>query len=370
MASFSFTSYEPLAGKHTLRWSKASEAGNESVLRIFQPVVLESVLVPNPTSPDGERAALWYDSIKQTASGYEAQCEFDANGVRGTITDVWTTGASSSTSASFTVSRSVKIDSVPERATPGLRVGLLLQPAFPEGVGFNDLEYYAPNACYNLNDLNEDGVCDYLDAQALSYRDDRLNALSVLAYHPRRHLAFALSRADVPKYDDQPVREKGQLSFLQDTDIGALGFQPASPQGQQVNDALLTAFYPFVERDRCNALLVQERPPWGAFRPVEPGQAFTVSYTVRIYSSPSAHAALWTLIKDQIRVLQPKPVVLDKSPDEISRLRLDALAKYFKEDAAGGAGFVTNCHPQDGVQLGNIVQYGKPLITNTTRPFL
>ncbi|KAL2010894.1 hypothetical protein VTN00DRAFT_3612 [Thermoascus crustaceus] len=349
--------------EHSFTWSKKE---GESLLALSHPVVLESILNPGlGSTPNGDqRKDILYEQIEPIpSSGYKSTCRFaDANGVTGTVTDIWTTTTATTSTvptpvSSFTVSRSVTINSAPTDANTkaGIRIGLHLQPAFSEGLDFNDLQYFAPNACYDLNDLNEDGVCDYLDTKTLSYREDRLNALSVLAYHPKRQLAFALSRADVPKYDDLPVREKGQSSFLQDTDIGALGFQPV---GGALNDALLTAYYPFVERERCNALLVRDCVPWGAFRPVRSGDAFCISYTVRIYHSPSAHDALWHLIKEQFAVLRPRPVVLDRSPEEISRLRLDALSHYFKEDETGGAGFVTNCHPQDGKQLGNIVQYG------------
>lgn len=270
--------------------------------------------------------------------------------------DRWTAASD----AMFTLCRSVRIEEAP--LNTGLRFGLHLQPAFPEGLDFNDLQYYAPNACYNLNDLNEDGVCDYLDSQSLSYRDDRLNSLSVLAFHPQRELALALSRTDIPKYDDDaPLRRPGQQAFLQNTDIGALGFQPSE---NALNNSMLTAYYPFVERARSNALLVQDRLPWGALRPVHPGDTFSVSYAVRLYRSDSPHDALWTLLKDQMAVLSPKPVRLDRTPEETSRLRLETLSQYYMEDSAGGAGFVTNCHPQDGQQLGNIVQYGK-LTTET-----
>ncbi|KAF7169311.1 hypothetical protein CNMCM6106_004223 [Aspergillus hiratsukae] len=304
----------------------------------------------NPNCPNGDRTNFSYDDIQKCSDGFTTKCAFTAaNGAKGLVTDRWTIVSS----MMFTVRRSVVIEAAPPAA--GLRFGLHLQPAFPEGVNFNDLQYYAPNACYNLNDLNEDGVCDYLDSQVLSYRDDRLNALSVLAYHPQRQLALSLSRIDTPKYDDEPIRRKGQLAFLQDTDIGALGFQPS---GSAINNAMLTAHYPFVERDRCNALLVQDRVPWGAFRPVHAGDSFSVAYAVRMYHSSSPHDAVWTLIKEQIGVLCPKPVCLDRPEDEISRLRLETLAQYFKEDPTGGAGFVTNCHPQNGQQLGNIVQYG------------
>lgn len=345
-SKFQMDAVSPAPAKHHFLWSKNGEA----ILEIACPVVVESMSASNPNCPHGDRTDFSYDNIQKCSDGYTAECGFTAaNGAKGLVTDRWTIISD----VMFTVRRSVVIEAAPPAA--GLRFGLHLQPAFPEGVDFNDLQYYAPNACYNLNDLNEDGVCDYLDSQVLSYRDDRLNALSVLAYHPQRQLALSLSRIDTPKYDDEPIRRNGQLAFLQDTDIGALGFQPG---GSAINNAVLTAHYPFVERDRCNALLVQDRVPWGAFRPVYAGDSFSVAYAIRLYHSSSPHDALWTLIKEQIGVLCPKPVCLDRPLDEISRLRLETLAQYFKEDPSGGAGFVTNCHPQNGQQLGNIVQYG------------
>lgn len=333
---------------------------SESIFILSSPLVLETSVGEIPASIGGERTAIGYEKIGIEGNTITAIASTtDKNNLAMTVTDTWSTEGPSR----FTVTRSVAVDSAPSYA--GLRVGIDVQPCFAEGVRFNDLEYYAPNACYNLNDLNEDGVCDYLDSQTLSYREDRLNSLSVLAYHPKRQLGISLSRADAPQYDCQPQREKGQLAFLQDTDIGALGFRPNSGSPQ---DAVLTANYPYVERDRCNALLVQERVPWGAFRPVKSGDTFTVSYTIGLYHAQSAHDALWELSRDQFMALKPQPVVLDQSLDEIAQARLGALSKYFMKDSSGGAGFVTNCHPQDGKQLSNVVQYGSSSLRTPNLP--
>lgn len=330
-----------------MQWTR----NGESILELAAPIVIESMKTDGSDCPDGDRTIHFYQGIERRADGFIAKSRFQVgSGAKGVVTDRWLVVSDGMS----TVHRSVAIESAPPNA--GLRFGLHVQPAFPEGLDFNDMQYYAPNACYNLNDLNEDGVCDYLDSQCLSYRDDRLNSLSVLAFHPQRKLALSLSRTDIPEYDDQALRKPGQQSILQDTDIGALGFQPSD---NATNGCLLTAYYPFVERSRSNALLVEERTPWGAFRPVRAGDSFAVSYAVRLNHSDSPHDALWTLMKDQMAILHPKPVRLDRAPEEISRLRLEALSHYYMEDSAGGAGFVTNCHPQDGKQLGNIVQYGK-----------
>jgi hypothetical protein len=345
---FELRSTAPGVDKQTIQWTR----DGEPTLETAAPVVIESMATDASDNPNGDRTTLFYQEIKDGADGLTATCRFSVGGATGVVTDCW----SAASDNMFTVRRSVVIDSAP--ANTGLRFGLHLQPAFPEGLAFNDLQYYAPNACYNLNDLNEDGVCDYLDSQCLSYRDDRLNSLSVLAFHPQRKLALSLSRIDIPKYDSDPVRQVGQKSFLQDTDIGALGFQPTEDE-DTLNGSQLTAYYPFIEKARSNALLAADRTPWGAFRPVHAADSFSVSYAVRLYHSDSPHEALWTLMKEQMTVLLPKPVVLDRAPEEISRLRLETLSEYFMEDSSGGAGFVTNCHPQDGKQLSNIVQYGK-----------
>jgi hypothetical protein len=58
--------------------------------------------------------------------------------------------------------------------------------------------------------------------------------------------------------------------------------------------------------------------------------------------------------------LSPEPVKLTEPLEDITRLRLKALLDYYAESPADpqAAGFVTNCHPQDGQQLENIIQYG------------
>lgn len=92
---------------------------------------------------------------------------------------------------------------------------------------------------------------------------------------------------------------------------------------------------------------------------------FSVYYHIRLYHVQSAHDALWELTRDQFKALKPQPVILNQSLDEIAHARLGGLCKYFVEDPSGSAGFVTNCHPQDGKQLSNVVQNGSPSL-----PFL
>jgi len=58
--------------------------------------------------------------------------------------------------------------------------------------------------------------------------------------------------------------------------------------------------------------------------------------------------------------LGPRPVELAGSLGEIERGTIDAALQFFigEKDAPYAAGFVTNCHPQDGKQISNVIQFG------------
>ena len=58
--------------------------------------------------------------------------------------------------------------------------------------------------------------------------------------------------------------------------------------------------------------------------------------------------------------LNPEPVTPLASFDEIARRRVEASLGYCIEenDPPFAAGFVTNCHPQDGRQISNVIQFG------------
>ena len=72
----------------------------------------------------------------------------------------------------------------------------------PRKSAYRDFRYFAPPALYDLNDLNEDGVEDYLDVQG-AFTTAKIVSISC---HPRLQrigagLGFSLSRADLPEFD-------------------------------------------------------------------------------------------------------------------------------------------------------------------------
>jgi hypothetical protein len=240
----------------------------------------------------------------------------------------------------------------------GIRVEL--QATVMSTDSFGDSKQYAPPALYNMNDIDGDGIEDYVDSRELVYRDDRLTALSVLTYLPSVRTGIALVRVDTPQWDDVPDRAPGDQRFLQATAIGSLGLAPSADER-----TTLIAAHPFVERGRSHALTARGREPWGAYFPLSAAEGdaplFSVSYEFRAVAADTDIDALWGLWRSRLAELDPVTVDLETTLEEITRLRVDALLPYYAEgDVAGerAAGFVTNCHPQDGIQLGNVIQYG------------
>ncbi|WP_432561767.1 YyaL domain-containing protein [Kineococcus sp. SYSU DK003] len=290
----------------------------------------------------GQAQSFGYDAVRREAEAAIALAHVELGEVGLEVSDTWRY-----TEGGVRVERRIRCTAAPDGAA--VRVGLDLDVV--AGNFGPSSQVFAPPALYDLNDIDGDGVEDYLDTRELVFRDDRLTGLAVMAYEPTRRLGLALTRDDVPEHDDVPSRVRGQQAIVQGTDVGSLGLVP-TPHGWR-----LTAAYPFVEGDRSHALSAQGREPWGAFLPLEQGVQSAVDYGVAAVHGDSAAEALWQLWQRRAALLAPRRVELTVSLEELTRLRLEALMPYYREDETT-AGFVTNCHPQDGIQLGDVLQYG------------
>ena len=267
----------------------------------------------------------------------------------------------------------IRLDRTVEVLEQGTAEGIRLfweMELFPEGAEegykppeFSGLKYFAPPALYDKNDLDEDGFEDYFHTQKLLYRDDRFNYPMFMAYQEESGLAVRMERDVLPAYDSFPVRgtdENGvkDSSFLQKTDIGSLGVKGKPGKGVK-----MCACYPFYEGDATIGLYIMKTVPFGAYWPLRKGETFHVSWKITADVYRDFHEACWDSVKRVIRDKKPVPAPLLAAPEKIVRYRLEALDRYYveknaEEDANCPAGYVLNCHPQDGEQLENIIQYG------------
>jgi hypothetical protein len=171
------------------------------------PVVLELASGPALAA---RRLTSGYDSVStggEELAG-EATVE-DHAGTRVRVVDTWRRLSGDE----WAVDRDVTVLAA---AAAGYR--LLLEISLEEPGGFGTLRLFSPAAMYDRNDLNEDGLDDYVDSDTLIYRDDRLSALGVLSYSPARRIYAALDRVRPPAFDPLPDRHPGVVSFPQRTD--------------------------------------------------------------------------------------------------------------------------------------------------------
>jgi hypothetical protein len=317
----------------------------DALFEVATPVILEKLSGTGTV----ERTSVGYTSVSRDGNKLEGSVEVRGPLSRYVVLDSWRVEEDG-----VHLHRRVSGGAQGEEA-----IRLVLEAVVaPDRLSFREARLFAPPALYDLNDIDQDGVEDYLDTRTLVYRDDRLTGLAVFAYSPAERRGYSLTREDVPVFDDVPERQRGQRDIVQRTDIGSLGVSPTENDG-----TLLVAAYPFVERDRSNALTSEERAPWGAFWPAsgDGSVEFEVDYRVAVHLGATPIDSLWALWEDRHAVLAPEPVELTDSLEEITRLRLEALIPYYARSSdpdSAAAGFVTNCHPQDGKQLENIIQYG------------
>jgi len=323
----------------------------ERIVSVRSPVALEILHDTTRSGTGQSRVNYGYREVHADRDGVVGLAEFEREDCRYRLEDRWRVTDSSR----VTVERRLRM-SAPVGNCSAARLVLDAEVTLSKSARFGDLKFFAPPALYDLNDLNGDGIEDYLDTRELLYRDDRLTGLTVLGYSPARAHGVALTRENLPRFDDIPERQMGQLAFAQRTDIGSLGVMPG-----QHDEPRLLATYPFVERGRSHALTAEAREPWGAFWPCSSNDTLEITYSLQLIPGKSAGDALWTLWGRRVASLSPKRVELPVSLEEIAEFRLEAMHPYYAEipgKTPMPAGFVTNCHPQDGIQLANVLQYG------------
>lgn len=299
-----------------------------------------------------------YSSVRRSGSVTEAEALIESEGVgRIRIKDIYINEEDA-----LLLERTVKV--IKAGSGKGFRLCTEITLFPDEDNRFEDFRYFAPPAVFDKNDLDEDGYEDYFHTKKTIYRDDRFNYPMFLCYSEKRGSSVQIERAVLPQYDSIPVRkfseetQQKEAVFLQKTDIGSMG-----ADGSDGNHVKLKAYYPFAEGDATIGLYIIKTVPFGAFWPLNDGEEFRVSYRLSERQDKDFHEACWHSIQYVIRTKRPQPAPLSAPAEEIVRYRLEALDKYYiekssREDKNEPAGYVLNCHPQNGRQLENIIQYG------------
>ena len=129
--------------------------GGRAVLALPSAAMVE-VADPAGMTVAGARHALPYASVTREGDRLVATAEITTPEARFAFTDVWRR-VSDDTWRVDRVLRTLAAD-----PSVGVRLVLDLVPVIPRRA-YGDLRYFAPPAVYDLNDLNDDGIEEYLE---------------------------------------------------------------------------------------------------------------------------------------------------------------------------------------------------------------
>ena len=225
---------------------------------------------------------------------------------------------------------------------------------------FASLRYFAPGLVYDKNDLDGDGVEDYLHATSLVAREDRIANRAFMAYEEASGYSLTLRRVDCPVLDEGVGTLGTDGVVMSVTDVGALGIEEDGPTSS--TSLRFVGCYPFVDRPHSFAVRLDGTPGWRALRPITGGQEWRWEYELSGRVSVRFTDAMWAMVGEVAAALRPVPVAPRTTAEEVCRRRLEGATRYYVEGRRKSgepyAGTVLNCHPQDGSQLANIVQLG------------
>src|SRR6185503_4528706 len=130
------------------------------------PAVLEMADAAAPTIT-GVRMTSGYAQVASSAERIDATVAIDGGEGRFRLADRWERIAEDT----WRVDR--RLETISVARPSGVRLLLELSPML-ERRAYDDFRYFAPPALTDLNDLNEDGIEEYLETRSLHFREDRL----------------------------------------------------------------------------------------------------------------------------------------------------------------------------------------------------
>jgi len=255
--------------------------------------------------------------------------------------------------------RLVKVEKRGEKA--GMQLITSFKTCFGSGTTFDDFWFLAPPAFYKHNDLDHDGVPDWLGSKDFMIAEDKLTSTGIMAYHTRAGIYIALIRADPPEYDKidyTAINNIANNMLICETDIGSLGW--FEDRNSHLPQMIFQGCYPFYEGPK-SFILTKKGDPLSVFLPIWDGRAIHVSYRLRIGEATSFHEALRRHVQYMFSFHKPFPVRLPYSLQDSIHYRISLLKKFYREWDINGkkpAGFVLNFVANEGRVLGNILEYG------------
>ena len=265
-----------------------------------------------------------YKELRKLGPMYIGKLDISVQGVSVKILDVWEPAGEKSIRIRRVISG--------EREGEGFAVGINVGLQVP--IEEKAWSFFVPAACYKESPIEDGGKA--------FFEEGRLPYPLVLAYDEVSGIGISLLRVSLAKKSEVPCRGVGDISFIQKTDIGSIGYSNAPWSG-----SYLCAFLPYYEGPRSVALN-KNLAPVKAFYPLRNGVSLEAEYELRSLESHSYEEACFQVYSYACSLSRPEPVELPFSLEHALMLRLGSLA-YLVRNWNEHAGLVLNFNPREGI---------------------
>jgi len=177
-----------------------------------------------------------------------------------------------------------------------------------------------------------------------TWSDDRLPFPLVLAYLGESRLGLCMSRVKLASSAEAPIRKKKELSFLQKTDLGSLGFS------LNADSISLHVYWPYYEGERSIALDSSGSSP-SAFYPLNDSElVLSLSYEIMTLTAETFADAVMTAFKHAYALADSTPPSLPFSLRDSVEYRISSLKETYREWGSDGAAFICSFNPEAGYE--------------------
>ncbi len=297
-----------------------------------------TLAVPDPLDcaylrGDGHRAC--YNGVESLdGGGHRARLEWTHHGARFALCDEWR----AVDDWRVRLDRHISLARGPagpatDGAADGIQLRLRLRVRPPAGGSWR---FFAPARLYGQPDAPA-----HEDVRA-SFMDDRLAYPLIMGYDARAQTAVVVSRAVPGSVAHPPVRPQRESSYLQETDLGALGLTLGA-QGAVSFDL----YWPYLEGD-ASVTLDARLTPVSAFYPLAAGvRQLILSYEVSVIDAEHLAAAAFTAFRQAPRAI-PRAAALPFSLPDAVEYRCVSLRRSYREWEPDGAAFFCSFDPTRG----------------------
>ncbi|HZQ10604.1 MAG TPA: hypothetical protein VFD70_28755, partial [Anaerolineae bacterium] len=175
-----------------------------------------------------------------------------------------------------------------------------------------------------------------------TWSDDRLPFPHVLAYQPDLQFGICIQRAQLAQHAQPPARPHHEARFLQQTDIGSLGFS------RNPGTLSFHAFLPYYEGETSIALNSSGTPPCAFYPLTNSNFTLSVAYEIQLVNQASFADALLSSFKGAAALAQTAPPALPFSLRDAIAYRTTSLERTYREWGEDGAAFFFNFNPEGG----------------------